>query len=72
MAKSLAVTTLLSSILFTTGYIEQDVEDTDLVTFSFGMAAGVLLGLIVFKAGGVAIGLGRRAVCLSPGYWLAT
>ena len=49
------------------GYIEQDVQETDLVTFSFGMAAGVLLGLIVFKAGGVAIGLGAAGGLLVSG-----
>jgi putative transport protein len=49
------------------GYVEQEVQETDLVTFSFGMAAGVLLGLIVFKAGGVAIGLGTAGGLLVSG-----
>jgi putative transport protein len=49
------------------GYVEQDVQETDLVTFSFGMAAGTLLGLIVFKAGGVAIGLGAAGGLLVAG-----
>jgi putative transport protein len=49
------------------GYVEQEVQETDLVTFSFGMAAGVMLGLIVFKAGGVAIGLGTAGGLLVSG-----
>lgn len=49
------------------GYVEQEVDETDLVTFSFGMAAGVLLGLIVFKVGGVAIGLGTAGGLLVTG-----
>ena len=49
------------------GYIEQEVEETDLVTFSLGIAAGVLLGLIVFKAGAVAIGLGTAGGLLVTG-----
>ena len=49
------------------GYLEQEVEETDLVTFSFGIAAGVLLGLIVFKAGAVAIGLGTAGGLLVTG-----
>jgi putative transport protein len=49
------------------GYIEQEVQETDLVTFSFGIAAGVALGLIVFKAGAVAIGLGTAGGLLVSG-----
>jgi putative transport protein len=52
------------------GYLEQEVEETDLVTFSFGIAAGVLLGLIVFKAGAVAIGLGTAGGLLVTGILL--
>jgi putative transport protein len=52
------------------GYLEQEVEETDLVTFSFGIAAGVLLGLIVFKAGAVAIGLGSAGGLLVMGILL--
>jgi putative transport protein len=49
------------------GYVEQEVEETDLVTFSFGVAAGILLGLIVFKAGAVTIGLGTAGGLLVTG-----
>jgi putative transport protein len=49
------------------GYIEEEVEETDLVTFSFGIAGGVLLGLFVFKVGGLAIGLGTAGGLLLMG-----
>jgi len=49
------------------GYLEQEIEETDLVTFSFGIAAGVMLGLIVFKAGAVSIGLGTAGGLLVMG-----
>ncbi len=49
------------------GYLEQEIEETDLVTFSFGIAAGVLLGLIVFKAGAVSVGLGTAGGLLVMG-----
>jgi len=49
------------------GYLEQEIEETDLVTFSFGIAAGVLLGLIVFKAGAVTVGLGTAGGLLVMG-----
>ncbi len=49
------------------GYIEEEVEETDLVTFSFGIAAGILLGLVVFKVAGVAIGLGTAGGLLVAG-----
>jgi putative transport protein len=52
------------------GYLEQEVEETDLATFSFGIAAGVLLGLVVFKAGAVAIGLGSAGGLLVMGVLL--
>ena len=49
------------------GYIEEEVEETDLVTFSFGIVIGVLLGLVVFKIAGVAIGLGTAGGLLLAG-----
>jgi putative transport protein len=49
------------------GYIEEEVEETDLVTFSFGIAAGVLIGLILIKVGGVSIGLGMAGGLLLMG-----
>lgn len=49
------------------GYLEEEIEETDLVSFSFGIAAGILIGLIVIKAGGVAIGLGSAGGLLVMG-----
>jgi putative transport protein len=49
------------------GYVEEDVEETDLVTFSFGIAAGAALGLILFKVGNVSIGLGMAGGLLLMG-----
>jgi len=49
------------------GYIEKEVEETDLVTFSFGIVIGVLLGLVVFKIAGIAVGLGTAGGLLVAG-----
>jgi len=49
------------------GYIEEEVEETDLVTFSFGIAAGVAIGLILIKVGTVSIGLGMAGGLLLAG-----
>ena len=48
----------LQSLADTLGYIEDDVEETDLVTFCFGVAGGILLGLVTVKVMGLSIGLG--------------
>ena len=55
--KSNIATGEIETILFGPGYIEEEIQETVLVTFSFGIALGVLLGLVVFKLGGIAIGL---------------
>jgi len=49
------------------GHVEEEVEQTDLLTFCFGIAAGVLLGLVVFKIGGLSIGLGSAGGLLVTG-----
>jgi putative transport protein len=49
------------------GYIEEEVEETDLVTFSFGMVLGIFLGLIVINIAGVSIGLGSAGGLLIAG-----
>lgn len=49
------------------GYIEEEVEETDLVTFSFGIAAGVAIGLLVIKVGSVSVGLGMAGGLLIAG-----
>ncbi len=49
------------------GYIEEEVEETDLVTFSFGICFGVLLGLVTLKIAGISIGLGTAGGLLLSG-----
>lgn len=40
------------------GYVEEEVQETDLLTFSLGICGGILLGLVVVKMGQLSIGLG--------------
>lgn len=49
------------------GHIEEEIEETDLVTFSFGIAAGVLVGMLMIKVGTVSIGLGMAGGLLLAG-----
>ena len=49
------------------GYVEEQVEETDLVTFSFGIVLGALLGLVVVKIAGISIGLGSAGGLLIVG-----
>lgn len=49
------------------GHIDEEIEETDLVAFSFGIAAGVLLGMLTLKIGGVSIGLGMAGGLLITG-----
>ncbi|MGD8640830.1 MAG: TrkA C-terminal domain-containing protein [Gammaproteobacteria bacterium] len=49
------------------GYVEEEVEETDLVTFSFGIVFGILLGLVVIKIAGITIGLGTAGGLLIAG-----
>jgi putative transport protein len=49
------------------GYIEEEVEETDLVTFSFGIVLGIFLGLVVVNIAGVSIGLGTAGGLLIAG-----
>lgn len=54
----------LASLL---GHVEQDIEETDLVTFSLGIALGSFVGLISFSIGGIAIGVGTAGGLLLIG-----
>lgn len=49
------------------GFVEQDLEKTDLATFAFGMIAGTLLGLVTLALGNVSIGLGTAGGLLIVG-----
>jgi putative transport protein len=60
----------LSSLI---GYVEQEVEETDLVTFSLGIVVGSFIGLISLSLAGVAFGLGSAGglllIGLAVGYF---
>ena len=49
------------------GHIEEAAEETDLLTFAFGIAAGIVLGTIVVKVGNLSIGLGSAGGLLLAG-----
>ncbi|MEH6581353.1 MAG: TrkA C-terminal domain-containing protein [Halioglobus sp.] len=49
------------------GHLESDLSQTDMVTFAFGIVVGVLLGMLSFTVGGVAIGLGNAGGLLASG-----
>ncbi|MBK5966705.1 hypothetical protein CCR95_22155, partial [Thiocystis minor] len=52
------------------GFIEQDLEKTDLATFAFGMIAGILLGLVTVVLGDISIGLGTAGGLLLVGIFI--
>ena len=49
------------------GFFEQEVNTTDLLTFSIGIIIGFLIGQISLKVGGIAIGLGTSGGLLLMG-----
>jgi putative transport protein len=49
------------------GHVEREIEETDMITFSLGIAMGVLIGLVSVKVGGVNIGLGSAGGLLASG-----
>jgi putative transport protein len=51
----------------TLGHVERDIAETDMITFAFGIAAGVLLGLLSVTIGGISIGLGSAGGLLVSG-----
>lgn len=52
------------------GYVENEVEETDLLTFGFGVAAGILLGLVTLKIRGFSLGLGSAGGLLLIGIFI--
>ena len=57
------------------GYIEKDLEKTDLTTFAFGLIAGTMLGLVTVALGNISIGLGTAGGLLIVGIiigWLGS
>ena len=49
------------------GYSEGVMEKTDLLTFAFGIAVGVVIGLFSLTVGGIKIGLGSAGGCMLAG-----
>ncbi len=49
------------------GHIERSTEQTDLVTFSLGIAAGLLVGTWTVKVAGISVGLGSAGGLLAAG-----
>jgi len=49
------------------GSIEKDIKETDLVTFSFGIVLGLLIGMISVKFGNIGIGIGTAGGLLLSG-----
>jgi len=49
------------------GHVERDIAETDMVTFAFGIAAGVVIGLLAVNVGQLSIGLGSAGGLLVSG-----
>jgi len=49
------------------GHVERPIAETDMVTFSFGIVAGVLMGLFAINVGKLSIGLGSAGGLLASG-----
>ena len=49
------------------GHVEREIAETDMVTFSFGIAIGVLIGLLAVSVGNLSIGLGSAGGLLASG-----
>lgn len=49
------------------GYVEADVQHTDLATFAFGLIAGTILGLLMISFGNISVGLGSAGGLLIIG-----
>ena len=54
------------------GYLERQIDETDLITMGLGIAIGGLLGTLAIKVGGLSLGLGSAGglltACLIVGY----
>jgi putative transport protein len=58
---------MLESLAENLGHVERRVHETDLVTFAFGIALGILLGTFSVTLVGVSIGLGTAGGVLISG-----
>ncbi len=57
----------LKALIASLGHVERDVVQTDLLTFAFGIAAGIGLGQISVKIGALSLGLGTAGGLLVSG-----
>jgi putative transport protein len=57
----------LNGLAESIGFVEKEVEETDLATFAFGMIGGTLIGLITIALGNLSIGLGTAGGLLIVG-----
>jgi putative transport protein len=49
------------------GHVEREIAETDMVTFAFGIAIGVVIGLFAVSVGQLSIGLGSAGGLLTSG-----
>ena len=49
------------------GHVERPIAETDMLTFAFGIVAGVIIGLLTIEIGQVSIGLGSAGGLLASG-----
>lgn len=49
------------------GHVERDIAETDMVTFAFGIAIGVVIGMVAINIGQLSIGLGSAGGLLTSG-----
>jgi putative transport protein len=49
------------------GHIERDVIETDLLTFAFGIAIGIIVGTLSIQIAGISVGLGSAGGLLAAG-----
>ena len=49
------------------GHLERRLSQTDMITFAFGICAGILLGMLSLEIGGIALGLGSAGGLLAAG-----
>ena len=49
------------------GHVEREIAETDMVTFAFGIALGVVVGMLAINVGQLSIGLGSAGGLLASG-----
>ena len=49
------------------GYVEEQIEETDLLTFALGIVFGVAVGMVLVKIGNLSVGLGSAGGLLMTG-----